>query len=55
VVRPTIRREAEDTSALEGTFAAFTDVLEADFLAEDELSRPMSEVRNFERPERDAA
>ena len=35
VVRPTIRREAVDTSALEGTFAAFTDVLEADFLAEE--------------------
>jgi len=47
VVRPTIRREAVDTSALEGTFAAFTDVLEAGFLAEDELTRPVSEVRNF--------
>jgi Fic family protein len=47
VVRPAIRREAVDTSALEGTFAAFTDVLEADFLSEDELSRPVSEVRNF--------
>jgi Fic family protein len=47
MVRPTIRREAVDTSALEGTFAAFTDVLEADFLTEDELSRPVSEVRNF--------
>jgi Fic family protein len=47
VVRPTIRREAVDTSALEGTFAAFTDVLEADFLSEAELSRPVSEVRNF--------
>lgn len=47
VVRPTIRREAVDTSALEGTFAAFTDVLEADFLSEDELSRPVSEVHNF--------
>ena len=43
----TIRREAVDTSALEGTFAAFTDVLEADFLDEDELSRPVAEVRNF--------
>jgi len=47
VVRPTIRREAVDTSALEGTFAAFTDILEADFLDEDELSDSVSEVRNF--------
>ncbi len=47
MVRPTIRREAVDTSALEGTFAALTDVLEADFLDEEELSRPVSEVRNF--------
>jgi Fic family protein len=47
LVRPTIRREAVSTSALEGTFAAFTDVLEADFLAEDELSSSVAEVRNF--------
>ncbi|MDA8323460.1 MAG: Fic family protein [Actinomycetota bacterium] len=47
MVRPTIRREAVDTSALEGTFAAFTDVLEADFLGEDELTTSVSEVRNF--------
>jgi Fic family protein len=47
MVRPTIRREAVDTSALEGTFAAFTDVLEADFLAEEELTTSVSEVRNF--------
>ena len=47
VVRPTIRREAVSTSALEGTYAAFTDVLEADFLDEDELSSSVAEVRNF--------
>lgn len=46
-VRPAIRREAVDTSALEGTFAAFTDVLEADFLDEEELTTSVSEVRNF--------
>lgn len=28
--RPTLRREAQSTSALEGTYAAFTDLLEAD-------------------------
>jgi Fic family protein len=47
VVRPTIRREAVSTSALEGTYAAFTDVLEADFLGEDEMSSAVAEVRNF--------
>jgi Fic family protein len=47
VVRPTIRREAVSTSALEGTYAAFTDVLEADFLGEDELTSSVAEVRNF--------
>lgn len=46
-VRPAIRREAVDTSALEGTFAAFTDILEADFLDEEELTTSVSEVRNF--------
>lgn len=47
LVRPTIRREAVSTSELEGTYAAFTDVLEADFLAEDELTSQVAEVRNF--------
>src|ERR1044072_9299998 len=28
--RPTLRREAQSTSALEGTYAAFTELLEAD-------------------------
>jgi Fic family protein len=49
LVRPTIRREAVSTSALEGTFAAFTDVLEADFLQESDLSSSVAEVRNFVR------
>jgi Fic family protein len=35
------------TSALEGTYAAFTDVLEADFLSDDEMSSEVAEVRNF--------
>ena len=49
LVRPAIRQEAVSTSALEGTFAAFTDVLEADFLDEDELSSSVAEVRNYVR------
>jgi Fic family protein len=48
-VRPTIRREAVSTSALEGTYAALTDVLEADFLDEGDLSSSVAEVRNFVR------
>src|SRR5215469_1709608 len=47
LVRPTIRREAVSTSALEGTYAAFTDVLEADLLSEEELTSSVAEVRNF--------
>src|SRR5215468_7148207 len=49
LVRPSIRQEAVSTSALEGTFAAFTDVLEADFLDEAELSSSVAEVRNYVR------
>jgi Fic family protein len=49
LVRPAFLREAVSTSALEGTFAAFTDVLEADFLDEDELSSSVAEVRNYVR------
>jgi Fic family protein len=49
LVRPAIRQEAVSTSALEGTFAALTDVLEADFLDEDELSSSVAEVRNYVR------
>lgn len=49
LVRPSIRQEAVSTSALEGTFAAFTDVLEADFLDEDDLTSSVSEVRNYVR------
>jgi len=49
LVRPAIRQEAVSTSALEGTFAAFTDVLEADFLDDAELSSSVAEVRNYVR------
>jgi Fic family protein len=46
--RPTLRREAQSTSALEGTYAAFTDLLEAD-LDENRASRSaeVREVLNY--------
>jgi len=43
--RPTLRREAQSTSALEGTFAAFTDVLEADL--DDDRTHRSAEVREI--------
>lgn len=48
--RPAVRREAQSTSALEGTYAAFTDLLEAD-LEEDEAPRSeaMRELLNYVR------
>lgn len=45
--RPATRREAVSTSALEGTYAALSDVFEADFLDADQLSGPVNEVRNY--------
>ncbi|MEU2602346.1 Fic/DOC family N-terminal domain-containing protein [Streptomyces hirsutus] len=47
LVRPIVRREAVSTSALEGTYATFDEVLEADFLEEDKLSSEQREVRNY--------
>ncbi|HET6735795.1 Fic/DOC family N-terminal domain-containing protein, partial [Mycobacterium sp.] len=47
LARPAIRREAVSTSALEGTFAALTDVFEADFLAREQLSGSVGEVQNY--------
>jgi Fic family protein len=45
--RPLLRREAVSTSALEGTHAAFSDVLEAD-VTEDRVHTPeVREVRNY--------
>jgi Fic family protein len=48
--RPAIRREAQSTSALEGTFAAFTELLEAD-LDEDPRRRSgaLRELLNYVR------
>jgi Fic family protein len=47
VARPAIRREAVATSALEGTYAALTDVLEAEFADERDLPASIREVRNY--------
>jgi Fic family protein len=49
LARPAIRREAVSTSALEGTYAALDEVLEADFLEAGELPAPVSEVVNYVR------
>ncbi len=48
--RPTLRREAQSTSALEGTYAPFEDVLAAERDEEGQLlTAEMREVLNFER------
>ncbi|WP_212719281.1 Fic family protein [Blastococcus sp. CCUG 61487] len=45
--RPTLRREAQSTSALEGTFAPLEDVLAVDALDEGKLSLELAEVLNY--------
>ena len=47
LARPAIRQEAVSTSALEGTYAALDDVLEADFLDRRQLSASVAEVHNY--------
>lgn len=47
LARPAIRREAVSTSALEGTYAAFTDVLEGELLGEGDRSAAVAEVVNY--------
>jgi Fic family protein len=47
LARPATRREAVSTSALEGTYAALSDVFEADFLDADQVTSSVSEVRNY--------
>jgi Fic family protein len=46
--RPALRREAQSTSALEGTFAPFADVLAADRDHDVHLTAEVREVLNFE-------
>lgn len=45
--RPTLRREAQSTSALEGTFAPLEDVLAADLMDESARSADVREVLNY--------
>jgi Fic family protein len=47
--RPALRLEAQSTSALEGTFAPFADVLAADEDDQRNLSAELREILNFER------
>src|SRR5258707_2013333 len=46
--RPTLRREAQSTSALEGTYAPFVDVLAADRDDPGSMTAELREVLNFE-------
>ena len=48
-MRPTIYREAVSTSALEGTYAALVDVLEADYVDERQQTHEVREVMNYVR------
>ena len=45
--RPALRREAQSTSALEGTFAPFVDVLESDAEDRAQFSPEMREILNY--------
>lgn len=45
--RPTLRREAQSTSALEGTYAALTDVLEADLSGAESRTPEIREILNY--------
>lgn len=45
--RPTLRREAQSTSALEGTFAPLDEVLAADVIDDANRSSALNEVLNF--------
>lgn len=47
LVRPALYREAVSTSALEGTYAPFHEVLEADYIEERKRSAEVREVLNY--------
>jgi len=47
LVRPVLRREAQSTSELEGTYAALDEVLAADFVDEARRSAELREVMNY--------
>ena len=47
MVRPSLQREAVATSALEGTYAPLSEVIEADYLDERRRSAEVREVQNY--------
>jgi Fic family protein len=47
LVRPALRREAQSTSALEGTYAPIAEVLEADYVDETKRSAEVREIMNY--------
>lgn len=47
LVRPALRQEAVSTSALEGTFAALSEVLEGEFAEEHDVRAEVREVQNY--------
>lgn len=47
LVRPALTEEAVSTSALEGTYAALEDVLQAELLHESDVAPSTAEVRNY--------
>ena len=49
LVRPALRREAQSTSALEGTYATLEEVLEADYIDEAHRRAEVREVLNYVR------
>lgn len=49
LVRPALRREAQSTSALEGTYATMAEVFEADFVEPSRRSPEVREVMNYVR------
>lgn len=49
LVRPALRREAQSTSALEGTYAPLDEVLEGEFLEEAQQSAELREILNYVR------
>jgi Fic family protein len=49
LVRPALTKEAVATSALEGTFAPLSDVLEAEYVSERKRSAEVLEIQNYVR------
>lgn len=47
LVRPALTKEAVSTSALEGTYAPLSDVLEADYVKHEHTTTEVREVRNY--------